>query len=78
MRYIYPELPKLLDKDRDSLEGQLTYDECKKVLETLQNNKAPGKDGFTVEFYKYFFELIGKDLLASFNEAHMKGELCIS
>ena len=72
------ELPKLSDEDRDSLEGQLTYDECKKVLETLQNDKAPGEDGFTVEFYKYFFELIGNDLLASFNEAHMKGELCIS
>ena len=78
MRYIYPELPKLSDEDRDSLEDQLTYDECKKVLETLQNDKAPGEDGFTVEFYKYFFELIGNDLLASFNEAHMKGELGIS
>jgi len=72
------ELPKLSDEDRDSLEGQLTYDECKKVLETLQNDKAPGEDGFTVEFYKYFFEQIGNDLLASFNEAHMKGELGIS
>ena len=72
------ELPKLSDEDRDSLEGQLTYDECKKVLETLQNDKAPGEDGFTVEFYKYFFEVIGNNLLASLNEAHMKGELCIS
>ena len=62
------ELPKLSDEDRDSLEGQLTYDECKKVLETLQNDKAPGEDGFTVEFYKYFFELIGNDLLASFTK----------
>ena len=44
----------------------------------LENDKAPGEDGFTVEFYKYFFELIGNDLLASFNETHMKGELCIS
>jgi len=41
-------------------------------------NKAPGEDGFTFEFYKYFFEQIGNDLLASFNEAHMKGELGIS
>ena len=37
------ELPKLSDEDRDSLEGQLTYDECKKVLETLQNDKPQGK-----------------------------------
>jgi len=33
------ELPKLSDEDRDSLEGQLTYDETQKSLETLQNDK---------------------------------------
>ena len=50
----------------------------KKILETFQNDKAPGEDGFTVEFYTYFFELLGNDLIASFNEAHEKGELSIS
>ena len=35
------------------MEGFLTYEECKKVLETFQNVK--GKDGFTVEFYQFFF-----------------------
>ena len=48
------EIPKLSDEDRDNLEGLLTYDECKKVLETFQNDKVPGEDGFTVEFYKVF------------------------
>ena len=71
-------IPKLSDEDRDSLEGPLTYDECKKVLETFQADKAPGEDGFTAEFYEYFFELLGKDLIASFNEAQVKGELSIS
>jgi len=45
---------------------------------TFQNDKAPGEDGFTVEFYAYFFELLENDLIASFNEAHEKGELSIS
>ena len=71
-------IPKLSDEDRDNLEGPLTYDECKKVLETFQEDKAPGEDGFTAEFYKYFFELLGNDLIASFNEAQLKGELSIS
>ena len=31
------------------MEGLLTYKECKKVLETFQNDKSPGEDGFTVE-----------------------------
>ena len=71
-------IPKLSDEDRDNLEGPLTYDECKKVLETFQTDKALGEDGFTAEFYKYFFELLGNDLIASFNEAQVKGELSIS
>ena len=36
------------------------------------------EDGFTVEFYTYFFQLLGNDLIASFNEAHEKSELSIS
>ena len=39
---------------RDSLEGPLSYEECKNVLESFQNDKSPGEDGFTVEFYKSF------------------------
>ena len=71
-------IPKLSDEDRDNLEGPLTYEECKKVLETFQADKAPGEDGFTAEFCKYFFELLGNDLIASFDEAQVKGELSIS
>ena len=48
-------LPRLSDEERDNMEGVLTYEECKKVLETFQNDKSPGEDGFTVEFYKFFF-----------------------
>ena len=72
------EIPKLSDEDRDNLEGLLTYDECKKVLETFQNDEAPGEDGFTVEFYKFFFDIVGNGLIASFNEANVIGELSIS
>ena len=46
--------PKLSDKDRDEIEGPLTLNECKTVLESFQENESPGEDGFTVEFYKYF------------------------
>jgi len=63
-------LPKLSDEERHELEGLLTYDECKQVLETFQNDKSPGEDGFTVEFYKFFFELLGHNLIESFNEAY--------
>ena len=71
-------LPKLSDEERDELEGLLRYDECKQVLETFQNDKSPGEDGFTVEFYKFFFELLGHNLVESFNEAYKANELSIS
>ena len=38
------EIPKLDDADRDVLDGPLTYEECKKSLETFENRKSPGED----------------------------------
>ena len=55
------EIPKLDDVERVSLDGPLTYEECKKSLETFENGKSPGEDGFTVEFYKHFFDLARAD-----------------
>ena len=72
------EIPKLDDEERDALDGPLTYEECKKSLDTLENGKSPGEDGFTVEFYKHFFDLVGPDLLASLNGAYELGRLSVS
>ena len=72
------EIPKLDDAERDSLDGPLTYEECKKSLETSENGKSPGEDGFTVEFCKHFFDLVGVDLLASLNGAYEFGRLSVS
>jgi len=44
----------------------------------MGNGKSPGDNGFTVEFYKCFFELLGQDLLNSFNSAYEECELSIS
>jgi len=38
----------------------------------------PGEDGFTVEFYKNFFDSIGGHLLESLHVAYEVGELSIS
>ena len=72
------EIPRLSNEDRDSLEGPLTYEECKIVLDSFQNDKSPGVDGFTVEFYKFFYDLLGNDLLVCLNEGYEKQELTIS
>ena len=59
-------------------DGALTYEECKESLDTFNAGKSPGEDGFTVEFYLTFFDLIGNDLVDSLNSAYQNGELSIS
>ena len=54
-------LPKLPRDQRDLLEGKLTLEECKKALWCLRRGKSTGEDGFTVEFYQIFFELLGQE-----------------
>ena len=67
--------PKLTDSMRETCEGQLTYSECFKVLSTFSNDKTPGNDGLTIEFYKFFWSEIGTFLVDSLNYAHFHGEL---
>ena len=43
----------------------------------MTNNKTPGSDGITVEFYKFFWNDICNTLIDSFNFAFIKGELSI-
>ena len=69
----------LLDQGNTAdLEGEITIDEVKQALVNMKNDKSPGPDGFTAEFYKAFFPDIGIFLVRSFNEAFSKGELSVT
>ena len=48
------------------------------AYEGFKENKTPGEDGFTKEFYETFFDLIGDHLLDSYNEAFDKGKMSTS
>ena len=41
----------------------------------MKNGKYPSTDGFTSEFYKFFWVDIGNEVLKSLNEAFYTGEL---
>ena len=72
------QLPRLSDGERETIEGLLSFEECKKVVESFKNDKSPGEDGFTSEFYLTFFDLIGNDLVNSLNAGYENGKLSIS
>ena len=72
------QIPKLSEEENNECEDKLTLEECRIALKSMGNGKSPRDDGFTVEFYKCFFELLGQDLLNSFNTAHEECELSIS
>lgn len=62
-----PDTPKLDNDERESIEGMITLDEAKYALKNMKNDKSPGPDGFTVEFFKFFFQDIGAFLVRSIN-----------
>ena len=45
-------------------EGAVTH-----AVKQTQNDKSPGTDGLTYEFYKAFWHLLGKDLVQVFNNS---------
>ena len=71
-------IPQLNVEEQESLEKDLTFEELKETLTSFAGNKLPGEDGFTKEFYEAFFDLLGKDLLNSYNEAFNRGSLSVS
>ena len=45
--------------EADTCEGLLTLAECTNSLKQFKNDKTPGSDGFTIEFYRFFWNAIG-------------------
>ena len=55
----------------------MTENELLKSTKSFKNNKTPGTDGLTVEFYKFFWQYIKHVLLASISYALAYGKLSV-
>ena len=73
-----PDSPKLSPDDNLLLEGKIDFKEAASALRNMKNEKSPGPDGFTAEFFKFFFVDIGKYFIRSVNEGLEKGELSVT
>ena len=71
-------VPIVSIEDRTLTEGLITYKEAAEALKHMKNCKSPGPDGFTVEFYKFFFIDLGYFLVRSVNEGFFKQELSVT
>lgn len=68
-------LPTLSQKDRMSLDAELTHLGLSNTIRSLKNGKSPGPDGLCNEFCKTFSNLLTPYLLKMFNKALEEGKL---
>ena len=69
---------KLSDQDANSLEGEIKYSELAEALKNMKNSKTPGNDGFTAEFFKFFWIDLNQFILNSLNYGYKTGSLSIT
>ena len=62
-------IPKLSDVGRESCEGLLTKKECWDALQRRKNDKSPGSDELTKEFYVCFFNEVSNILITALNHS---------
>ena len=68
----------LEEQEKQELGSEINIDEVWHALNGFQNDKTPGDDGSTKEFYETFFDLLGNALLESFNAGFENGQLSVS
>ena len=72
------QLRKLTIDEQNSLEGKITIKETSEILYKMKSNKSPGSDGFSTEFFKFFWKDFKFFVTDSLNYGAEKGELSIT
>ena len=57
-------VPRLSTDERMEIEGMLSVQEASSAVAKLHNDKSPGPDGFTSNFFKFFFLERFRDILS--------------
>ena len=68
-------LPRLNQEETEIIRKPITSTEIKTVIKTLSENKSPGPDGITGEFYQTFREELMPILLKLIQKIEEKGTL---
>jgi hypothetical protein len=74
----FNDIPKLSLDQSNSIEGKISKEEASFALSNMKNSKSPGSDGFTAEFFKFFWKDIGDFYIRSINYSFETNELSIT
>ena len=69
------DIPMLTLQEKTSLKGEITLAEASLALRNMKKYKSPGSDGFTAEFFKFFWLQLGSFVVRSLNDGFRKDEL---
>lgn len=69
--------PRLSNEDKTQLNKRFTEGELYETLKQMKNNKTPGSDGLTKEFYFHFWSEIKNILLSSYEHSFSIGYLSV-
>jgi exonuclease III len=70
-------IPKITEENKQQCDMEITIHETGIALKDLQNGKSPGSDGFTPDFYKFFWLDIKEVVFESIVYASQNNQLSI-
>jgi hypothetical protein len=70
---LYPHF--ISDEAAAELYKPVTLTEIKDILSLFKKERSPGPDGWTSEFFIFFFDLVGVDLLQLVEDSRLKGKI---
>jgi hypothetical protein len=63
------------EEERESLMALVTEQELLTIMKSFQKGKSPGPDGWSIEFFLDFFDLLGNDILKLVEEYRQNGRI---
>lgn len=65
----------VITEDVEKCDDDINQDEISLAIKEMSNNKSPGCDGLTLEFYKTFYDILGDVLLKLYKEIESQSKL---
>ena len=68
--------PRLINEEmNNSMKEEVTEEELEKIVYSFQKGKSSGPNGFTIEFFQGFFDLVKRDLIKVVQDSQRAGKV---